>query len=73
VTGPTIAPAGATDPLAGLAPLITVSKAAEVLGICRATAYRYVKAGHLPTRTIGPRVYVLTAGLRALLAEDGAR
>jgi len=73
VTGPTIAPAGATDPLAGLAPLIPVAKAASVLGISRATAYRYAKAGHLTTRTIGTRVYVLTAGLRALLAEDGAR
>jgi excisionase family DNA binding protein len=65
------APAGA-DPLAGLKPLISVEKAAEVLGFSRATAYRYAKAGELPCRRVDGRVYVITAGLRALLTPGPA-
>ncbi|WP_250289458.1 helix-turn-helix domain-containing protein [Frankia sp. CiP1_Cm_nod1] len=74
-TGPAAAPAGPAgetpDPLAGLTPLISVETAAEVLGFSRASAYRYAKAGALPVRRIGGRVYVVTAGLRALLTPDG--
>ncbi len=57
----------AIDPLAGLPPLISVERTAEVMGFSRASAYRYVKAGQMPSRRIGGRVYVLTSGLRALL------
>ncbi|KLL10777.1 hypothetical protein FrCorBMG51_15705 [Protofrankia coriariae] len=59
------------DPLAGLKPLISVGVAAEVLGFSRAVAYRYAKAGQLPVRRIGGRLYVVTAQLRDLLTPDG--
>lgn len=59
-----------TDPLAGLPPLISVERAAETLGFSRASAYRYVKAGELPSRRLGGRVFVITAGLRPLLTPD---
>ncbi len=58
------------DPLAGLPPLIAVERAAKVLGLSRAAAYRLAAADELPVRRLGGRVYVATAGLRALL--DGA-
>lgn len=58
------------NPLAGLRPLISVEQAAEIMGFSRASAYRYVKAGQMPSRRLGGRVYVLTAGLRALLTPD---
>ncbi len=60
----------AADPLAGLPPLISVERTAEVMGFSRASAYRYVKAGQMPSRRIGGRVYVITAHLRALLTPD---
>ncbi|WP_131787693.1 helix-turn-helix domain-containing protein [Protofrankia symbiont of Coriaria ruscifolia] len=69
-TGPHLDPATPADPLAGLTPLISVETAAEVLGFSRASAYRYAKAGQLPVRRIGGRVYVVTAELRALLTPD---
>jgi excisionase family DNA binding protein len=47
--------------------LISVSKAANVLGISRASAYRYAAGGDLPTVRLGGRVYVVTARLRAFL------
>ena len=50
--------------------LLTVSKAAALLGISRASAYRYAAAGELPTRRFGGRMYVVTARLMAML--DGA-
>ncbi|THJ75697.1 helix-turn-helix domain-containing protein [Candidatus Frankia alpina] len=65
----TAAPAG-PDPLDGLPPLIGVEQAAKVLGLSRAAAYRLAAADELPVRRLGGRVYVATAGLRALL--DGA-
>jgi excisionase family DNA binding protein len=55
------------DPLPAL---MTVSKAAALLGISRASAYRYAAAGELPTRRFGGRMYVVTARLLAIL--DGA-
>jgi hypothetical protein len=63
-------PAQAVDPLAGLPPLISVERTAEVMGFSRASAYRYAKAGHLPTRRIGGRIFVITADLRGLLVAD---
>lgn len=50
--------------------LLTVSRAAALMGISRASAYRYAAAGELPTRRFGGRLYVVTARLMAIL--DGA-
>ena len=49
--------------ITGLPGLLSVSKAAEILGISRASAYRYAASGDLPTRRLGGRVYVVTARL----------
>jgi predicted DNA-binding transcriptional regulator AlpA len=52
--------------------LISVPRAAAILGLTRATAYRYAAAGELPTRRFGGRrVYVVTAKLRALIETGG--
>ena len=56
--------------LDGLPPLISVPLAAEILGLKRATAYRYAKVGALPVRHFpGRRVYVVTAKLRELIEQ----
>ncbi|MCK9904277.1 hypothetical protein CC117_00745 [Parafrankia colletiae] len=62
--------AASVDPLAELPPLISVEKAAAVMGFSRASAYRYIKAGELPSKKLGGRVFVVTAHLRALLTPD---
>ena len=54
-------------PLPQLPTLISVSKAATVLGISRASAYRYAACGDLPTIRLGGRLYIVTARLRAFL------
>jgi excisionase family DNA binding protein len=46
--------------------LLAVPRAAQLLGISRAAAYRLAAAGELPVRRLGGRVYVVTAGLREL-------
>lgn len=52
--------------------LISVPAAAELLGISRASAYRYADAGQLPgVRRFGRRVYVVRARLNEFLASDG--
>jgi predicted DNA-binding transcriptional regulator AlpA len=61
----------ADDPLAGLPLLIPVPKAAELLGISRAAAYRFASAGDLPTKRLGRRVYVVSARLRDFI-ETGS-
>jgi predicted site-specific integrase-resolvase len=55
--------ASTTSTVTGLPGLLSVPKAAEILGISRASAYRYAAAGDLPTRRLGGRVYVVTARL----------
>ncbi|GEL21696.1 hypothetical protein PSU4_06500 [Pseudonocardia sulfidoxydans NBRC 16205] len=50
--------------------LLSVPRAAELLGISRASAYRYAASGELPIRRLGGRVYVITARLLAMV--DGA-
>ena len=55
--------------LDGLPVLISVRKAAEVLGISRATAYRYAEQGHLPIKRLGGRIYVVRDRLRELVEE----
>lgn len=47
--------------------LISVSTAAHVLGVSRASAYRYAAGGELPTVHLGGRLYVVTARLKAFL------
>ena len=47
--------------VATLPPLIPVPRAAEILGLSRASAYRYAAAGDLPVQRFGGRVYVVTA------------
>lgn len=53
--------------VATLPPLIPVPRAAEILGLSRASAYRYAAAGELPVQRFGGRVYVVTAKIRHLL------
>jgi excisionase family DNA binding protein len=64
-------PAGPdTDPLAelaGLPLLLPVPRAAVLLGISRAAAYRLTASGELPSRRLGGRVYVITTALRTLV------
>jgi excisionase family DNA binding protein len=59
------------DPFAGLPLLITVPKAAKLLGISRAAAYRFASAGDLPVKRLGRRVYVVTARLREFVETTG--
>jgi excisionase family DNA binding protein len=49
--------------------LLTIPRAAELLGISRASAYRYAAAGELPVRRLGSRVYVVTARLLAMVDQ----
>ncbi len=55
------------DSLAGLPLLIPVPKAAQLLGISRAAAYRHANAGDLPCKRLGRRLYVITARLREFI------
>lgn len=51
--------------------LISIAEAAKVLGLSRASAYRYAAAGDLPVKRFGKsRVYVITAQLRPLIEGD---
>ena len=49
--------------------LLAVPRAAQLLGISRAGAYRLVASGELPARRLGGRVYVVTAALHELVAS----
>ena len=52
--------------------LLTVPTAAALLGISRASAYRYAASGDLPVRRLGGRVYIVTTRLRELVeGTDG--
>jgi excisionase family DNA binding protein len=55
------------QPIDRLPALLSVTRAAEILGLSRASAYRYAAAGELPTKRLGGRVYIVTAELRPLL------
>jgi excisionase family DNA binding protein len=57
---------GITD-FDGLPVLISVPRAAELLGISRASAYRYAESGELPVKRFGGRVLVVRDRLRDLL------
>jgi len=60
----------ADDPFAGLPLLIPVPRAAQLLGISRAAAYRFASAGDLPTKRLGRRVYVVSAKLREFIETE---
>jgi predicted DNA-binding transcriptional regulator AlpA len=51
--------------------LLTVPRAAALLGISRASAYRYAASGDLPVRRLGGRVYVVTARLLTMVGRAG--
>jgi excisionase family DNA binding protein len=48
----------------------TVTEAAQLLGISRATAYEAAHRGELPVRVIGRRMLVPRAALLRLLSEQ---
>lgn len=52
----------------GLPLLLSVPHAAQLLGISRTAAYRLVASDELPVRRLGGRLYVVTSGLRDLVA-----
>lgn len=52
-----------------LPPLLAVAKAAKLLGISRASAYRYAKSGELPATRLGGRVLIKRDDLRSLLGR----
>ena len=54
-------------PIDDLPALISVTKAAQMLGLSRASAYRYASSGELPVKRLGGRVYIITAKLRPLI------
>jgi predicted site-specific integrase-resolvase len=59
-----------TADIDSLPALIPVPRAAEILGLSRASAYRYAAAGELPVKRFGGRIYVITAKIRHLI--DGS-
>ena len=59
------------DPFAGLPLLISVPRAAKLLGIGRAAAYRFASSGDLPVKRLGRRVYVVSAQLRDFIESEG--
>jgi excisionase family DNA binding protein len=53
--------------------VITMAKAAEVLGITRGLAYKWAKAGELPVVRLGGRVFVVAPKLLELLGIEGGQ
>ncbi len=51
----------------GLPVLITVPRTAQLLGISRAAAYRYVERGLLPVKRLGGRIYIVRDRLREMV------
>ena len=58
------------DPFASLPLLIPVPRAAELLGISRAAAYRFASSGGLPTKRLGRRIYVVSTRLRQFIETE---
>ena len=52
--------------------LLSVPRSAAILGISRASAYRFAASGQLPIRRLGGRLFVVTAQLKAFLDGTGA-
>lgn len=59
-----------TSPFDGLPVLIAVPRAAKIMGISRASAYRLAAAGELPVRHLGGRIYIVTKLLRQFIEGD---
>jgi len=59
-----------TDAFDSLPLLLAVPRAAKILGISRASAYRLAASGELPVRHLGGRVYVITALLHQLVSGE---
>jgi len=51
----------------GLPILVAVPRAAAILGISRAAAYRLALSGDLPTKRLGGRVYFVRDRLRDIM------
>lgn len=49
--------------------LLSIAAAAEYLGISRPTIFRRIKDGSIPVVKLGPRRFVSTATLEAILAS----
>jgi len=47
--------------------LITIPVAAQLLGISRASAYRWAETGVLPVKRLGGRIYILRDRLREMM------
>ncbi len=62
-----VSPPEGPDVSTPLPALLTITRAAAILGLSRATAYRYAAAGELPTKRLGGRMYVVTAKLLPLI------
>jgi excisionase family DNA binding protein len=54
-------------PIDGRRATVTVTEAADILGISRSTAYELARAGTLPALRLGRRLVVPTHALEALL------
>ena len=67
MTSQTTSPSNLGSDLASLPMLLPVPKAAQLLGISRAAAYRLAASEELPVRRLGGRVYVVTAKLLELV------
>lgn len=54
--------------------LISVPRAAEIIGLSRASAYRLADSGELPSRRLGGRIFVITSKLDSFIngTEDAA-
>jgi excisionase family DNA binding protein len=50
--------------------LLSVPRAAALLGISRSAAYRLASEGQLPVRRLGGRVYIVTARLFELVGAE---
>lgn len=72
--GPAQAAARALPRAAGGTPLaLTVSEAAQLLQISRASAYEAVRQGSIPSIRIGRTLRVPRAALEAMLTTEGAQ
>jgi excisionase family DNA binding protein len=47
--------------------LLTIPAAARLLGISRASAYRWAETGVLPTKRLGGRIYIVRDRLRQMM------
>jgi len=63
-------PPSTVDP--ELPALLSIPAAARLLGLSRASAYRYAAAGELPTKRYGRRVYVIRARLADVLGDGSS-